>query len=214
MRGSQMLHEDPELISAVRTNTQTLQALTVASRQDLRRIQALFDRELSGSTRHAHALYLRAHSLNVGALIIVDRVRFAIDVTSDSGLTQEATQLSNEILSLAREAEQYAPLGSSYVPFCLCAAWIGFSDDNRKTFVETLLLEFYKPDKAAILVDVLRVKVKELENLRRYHLASISAPSSWPELNGIGQDPWCENPFAASSLEYPSGIVGDVGELS
>jgi hypothetical protein len=183
-----MIHEDPELISAVRTNCQTLQALALASRQSLKQIQGFFDMEPSGSTRHAHALYLRTHSLNVGALIIVNRVRFAIDVTSDLDLSQEATQLSNEILSLAQEAEQYAPLGSSYVPFCLCAAWIGFSDYDRKTFVETLLLDFYNQDKAAMLVDVLRVKVQELEGLRVFRLASISAPSSWPELHGIGQD--------------------------
>ncbi|KAI4793286.1 hypothetical protein E4T44_12688, partial [Aureobasidium sp. EXF-8845] len=214
LRGSQVLHEDPELISAVRTNCQTLQALALASRQSLERIQGLFDVEPSGSIRHAHALYLRTHSLNVAVLVIVNRVRFAIDVTTDSDLSQEAEQLSNEIISLAQEAEQYAPLGSSYVPFSLCAAWIGFSDYDRKTFVENLLLNFYNQNKAAMLVDVLRVKAQELGNLRRYRSASISAASSWSEIHGIGQDPWYGNPRAAGSLTNPSGTIGDVGELS
>jgi hypothetical protein len=214
MRGSQVFHEDPELISAVRTNCQTLQALALASRQSLKQIQGLFDVEPSGSIRHAHALYLRAHSLNVAVLVIVNRVRFAIDVTTNSNLSQEAEQLSNEILSLAREAEQYAPLGSSYVPFSLCAAWIGFSDYNRKTFVETLLLDFYKQDKAVMLVDVLRVKIQELEDSRRYRSASINAIPSWPKLHGTEQDPYYGIPRAADSLTSPSGIIGDVGELN
>jgi hypothetical protein len=212
MRGSQVLREDPELISAVRINCQTLQALALASRQSLEQIQGLFDVEPSGAMRHAHAFYLRAHSLNVAVLIIVNRVRFAIDVTSDSDSSEEATQLSNEILSLAQEAEQYAPLGSSYVPFSLCAAWIGFSDYDRKTSVETLLLNFYNQNKAAMLVDVLRVKVQELENLRGYRSVSISAATSLPELHGIEQDPWYGNPHAAGFLTILSGIIGDVGE--
>jgi hypothetical protein len=201
-RGIQILHEDPELIPAVRTNYQTLQGLAVASRQSLEQIQAIFDIEPSGTTRHAHALCLRTHSLNVAVLIILNRVCFAIDVISGWNLSREAEQLSNEILSLAQEAEQYAPLGSSYVPFSLCAAWIGASGYGRKAFVETLLLNFYKQDRAAMLVDVLRLKVRELEYLRTSRSASLDPASSWPEMQENAQDCWYRDSLSTTSERY------------
>jgi hypothetical protein len=181
MRGRRPIQEEPALISEVRSNHQTLEALTVASRQNLVHIQAVFDTEPSGSTRYAHAFYLRAHAINVAVLIILNRVLYAIDVTSFRDLSQEAEELSNESVSLAREAEQYAPLGSSYVPLCLCAAWIGFSGFGRRMCDESVLLIFYNQIEAAMLVDILRVKVRELEDLRTARSVSLSTASSWLE---------------------------------
>jgi hypothetical protein len=181
MRGRRPIQEEPALISEVRSNHQTLEALTVASRQNLVHIQAVFDTEPSGSTRYAHAFYLRAHAINVAVLIILNRVLYAIDVTSFRDLSQEAEELSNESVSLAREAEQYAPLGSSYVPLCLCAAWIGFSGFGRRMCDESVLLVFYNQIEAAMLVDILRVKVRELEDLRTARSVSLSTASSWLE---------------------------------
>jgi hypothetical protein len=181
MRGGRPIQEEPGLISEVRSNHLTQEALTVASRQNLLHIQALFDTEPSGSTRYAHAFYLRAHAINVAVLIILNRVLYAIDVTSCRDLPQAAEELSNESISLAREAEQYAPLGSSYVPLCLCAAWIGFSGSGRRMCDESALLFFYNQREAAMLVDVLRVKVRELEDLRRARSVSLSTASSWLE---------------------------------
>jgi hypothetical protein len=178
MRGGRPVQEEPGLISEVRFNHQKLQALTVASRQNLVHIRALFDTEPSGSTRYAHAFYLRAHAINVAVLIFLNRVSYAIDVTSCRDLSQEAEELSNECVSLAREAELYAPLGSFYVPLCLCAAWIGFSGFGRRMCDESVLLCFYNQNEAAMLVDVLRVKVQRLEDLRTARSASVSTASS------------------------------------
>jgi hypothetical protein len=190
IRGSRMFHEEPGLVSEARSNHQTLQASTLNSRQSLEHIQALFDAKQSGSTRYAHALCLRAHSINVAALIMLNRVLFAIDVTSSWNLSQEAERLSKEVLSLAKEAEQYAPLGSSHVTFCLCAAWMGFPDYDQRSLVESLLLDFYHQKETAMLVDVLRVKVQELEDLRTARSASLSAASPWLEFQDIERNPW------------------------
>jgi hypothetical protein len=179
MRGGRPVQEEPGLISEVRSDHQTLEALTVASRQNLLHIQAFFDTEPSGSTRYAHAFYLRAHATNVAVLIILNRVLYAIDVTSCRNLSQKAEKLSNESISLAREAEQYAPLGFSHVPLCLCAAWIGFSGFGRRMCDESLLLCFCNQNEAAMLVDILRVKVQQLEDLRTARSASVSTASSW-----------------------------------
>jgi hypothetical protein len=65
-----------------------------------------------------------------------------------------------------------------------------------------------------MLVDVLRVKIQELEDSRRYRSASINAIPSWPKLHGTEQDPYYGIPRAADSLTSPSGIIGDVGELN
>jgi hypothetical protein len=190
IRGTRMFHAEPGLVSEARSNYQTLQALTLTSRQSLEHIQALFDAKPSGSTRYAHALCLRAHSINVAVLIMLNCVLFGIDVTSSWNLSQEAERLSKEVLSLAKEAEQYAPLGSSYVTFCLCAAWVGFSGCDQRALVERLLLDFYHQNETATLVDVLRVKVQELEDMRTARSASLSAASSWLEPQDVERNAW------------------------
>lgn len=181
IRGHKTILEEPELVAEVDTNHQTLQALTFASRQCLEQIQTSSDTKQPGSTAYAHALYLRAHSINVAVLVLLNRVLFAIDITSSQDLSQEAEQLSSELLSLTLGAERYAPLGNSYVTLCLCAAWIGSSDHDQKMLVESLLLDIYNQNQTAMLVDVLRSKVHELENLRAVRSASLSATSSWLE---------------------------------
>jgi hypothetical protein len=200
MRGRRPIQEEPGLASEVRSNHQTLQVLTVASRQDLADIQALFDTRPSGSTRCTHALRLRAHAINVAVLIILNRVFYAIDVTSCRDLSQEAEELSNESISLTREAEQYAPLGCSYVPLCLCAAWIGFSGFGRRMCDERMLLFFYNQSGVTMLADVLRVKVQELEDLWAARSVSLSTASSWPGLRDDEQGPWYGNLFSEVGL--------------
>lgn len=182
-RGRRMIHEDTELVLEARSNHQTLQACTFASRQSLNQAQASLKMKQSGAECQVHAFYLRNHAINVAVSIILNRVLFALDVTSSWDLFQEAEELSNEIVSLAKEAERYAPLGSFYVAFCLCAAWIGFFDGDRKKLVENSLLDFYNENETATLVDVLRVKVQELEDLRSVRLSSLSAVSEWREIS-------------------------------
>lgn len=179
MRGRKIILEEPRLVAEVKSNHQTLQALTSASRQCLEQIQASLNTKQSGSTAYAHALYLRTHSINVAVLVLLNRVLYAIDVTSCRDLSQEAEQLGSELLTLTLEAERYAPLGNSYVTLCLCAAWIGFSDRDQKTLVESLLLDIYNQNQTAMLVDVLKVKVQELEDLRVARSISLSATSPW-----------------------------------
>lgn len=174
-RGRRMIYKEPGLIPEARSNHQTLQALTFASRQSLAQIQASFKTKQPGSKSHAHAFYLRIHALKIAVLIILNRVLFALDVSADWDLHQEARELSNEVLSLAQEAKRYAPLGSSYIAVCLCAAWIGCSDYDPRTLVERLLLDFYNNDnQTAMLVDVLRVKSQELGDLRAARTALLS----------------------------------------
>lgn len=130
--------------------------------------------EQFGAESQVHAFYLRNHALNVAVLIILNRVLFALDIAASWNLFQEAKELSNEIVALAHEAERYAPLGSFYVAFCLCTAWIGFSDGDQRKLVESSLLDFYNEIETATLVDVLRVKVQELEDLRTVRASLIN----------------------------------------
>ena len=189
VRGRKMILEEPELVAEVGSNHQTLQALTSASRQCLEQIKASPDTQQPGPTAYAYALYQRTHSINVAVLVLLNRVLYAIDVTSGRNLSQEAGQLSSELLSLTLEAERYAPLGNSYATLCLCAAWIGSSEHDQRMLVESLLLDFYNRNQTAMLVDVLRVKVRELEHLRTARSASFSATSSWLEPRDLEQIP-------------------------
>jgi len=181
IRGRKMIFEEPGLVAEVELNHQTLQALTSASRQCLEQTKASSNTQKPDSTAYAHALHQRAHSINVAVLVLLNRVLYVIDVTSSRNLCQEAEQLSSELLTLALEAGRYAPLGNSYATLCLCAAWIGSSDHDQRTLVESLLLDFYNQNQTAMLVDVLRVKVRELEQLRTARSASRSTTPSWLE---------------------------------
>ncbi|KAH7168015.1 hypothetical protein DER46DRAFT_683242 [Fusarium sp. MPI-SDFR-AT-0072] len=68
----------------------------------------------------------------------------------DSILLLEASTLANELITLARTAYQYRPLGASYVPLCLAAVWATTSAlETQQNEIEALLAE-YQHDYARI----------------------------------------------------------------
>ncbi|KAF5596563.1 hypothetical protein FPCIR_3969 [Fusarium pseudocircinatum] len=68
----------------------------------------------------------------------------------DSDLLLEASTLANELIALAKGVSQYRPLGASYIPPCLVAAWATMSAlETQQREIEILLTE-YQHDYARI----------------------------------------------------------------
>ncbi|KAI3574952.1 hypothetical protein IWW34DRAFT_883226 [Fusarium oxysporum f. sp. albedinis] len=93
----------------------------------------------------------------------------------DSVLLLEASTLVNELITLAKTAFQYRPLGASYIPPCLVAAWATTSAlEAQKNEIETLLAE-YQHDYARIKwID----QAKLLKELNGTQLGRLSGPNS------------------------------------
>lgn len=183
-RGSRAPEEEPCLAAEARNSYRKVQTLTVRSRQHLEQVEELFKLPTSASTNVAHAHHLRIHSLNVAVLILLNRVLYAIDATASSDLCYEADKLAEETILLAQNAGRYAPLGSSYVAFCLCAAWMGFTERKSRAAVESSLLSYYSHSETDMIIDVLRNKMKELAMLRKVRTFSPSPARSlgWSKL--------------------------------
>ncbi|RDW69802.1 hypothetical protein BP6252_08822 [Coleophoma cylindrospora] len=89
----------------------------------------------------AHAWYQRSHGLALGICIIFNCVLRALE-PNDIELDIEAQSFCDNILVLADEAAIYRPLGASYVPICLFAAWCGSKDETTRAIIETVLVDY------------------------------------------------------------------------
>jgi hypothetical protein len=60
----------------------------------------------------------------------------------DVDLVKESASYSNDIMTLAADMSQYRPLGASYIPLCLIAAWAATEDPSKQAEVEKMLAEY------------------------------------------------------------------------
>lgn len=60
----------------------------------------------------------------------------------DMTLVEESVSFSNDIMTIAAHASQYRPLGASYIPLCLIAAWAAIVDPSKQAEVEKMLGEY------------------------------------------------------------------------
>jgi hypothetical protein len=64
---------------------------------------------------------------------------------NDILLVDDSEMFSNEITTLAEYESQYRPIGASYIPLCLVAAWAAMSDARVLAKIEKIVEE-YQPD--------------------------------------------------------------------
>ena len=88
-----------------------------------------------------HAHYARSYGMALTCGIILNCMLVAIE-GDISGLDEESSQLSDEILYLAGAVNQYRPLGTLYMVICLVAAWAVVADPTKKTKAETWLVSY------------------------------------------------------------------------
>ncbi|KAF5716034.1 hypothetical protein FMUND_6546 [Fusarium mundagurra] len=95
-----------------------------------------------------HRLQVTETIILTAALALNSLLRAAYP--DDSVFLLEASTLANELITLAKAVSQYRPLGASYIPPCLVAAWATTSSlETQKDDIEALLAE-YQQDYARI----------------------------------------------------------------
>lgn len=89
---------------------------------------------------HSHLQRMSGISLVVG--IILNCVLSAIDPDKTT-LSVDSAYFSGELWRISQEATVYRPLGSSYVPLLLVAAWIGSTDMVTRAVVEEAFVKYH-----------------------------------------------------------------------
>ncbi|KAF5689440.1 hypothetical protein FCIRC_1376 [Fusarium circinatum] len=115
-----------------------------------------------------------AEAILLTAALAVNRILRAL-YPNDSVLLLEASILTNELITLAKGVCQYRPLGASYIPPCLVAAWAMTSAlEPQKNEIEALLTE-YQHDYARIKWMDLAVSLKGLNGVLLGRVSEINS---------------------------------------
>ncbi|KAG8530539.1 uncharacterized protein KY384_005042 [Bacidia gigantensis] len=99
-------------------------------------VPAGFDSYEARRLLHCHHARMLAFGLSVG--ILVNCLRKNLNRASQVSISQESSQMSEEIVELAQMLVVYRPLGSIVFGFFLGIAWIGASDPELKEKIETI----------------------------------------------------------------------------
>lgn len=76
--------------------------------------------------------YQRIYAIYLALEILLNGVLRAYE-PDDKQLLDENLFLAQEIVTLARAAERWKPVGAGWIPICLVAAWTGCTDFTMKT---------------------------------------------------------------------------------
>lgn len=84
----------------------------------------------------------------------------------DLVLAEDLITFSDEILRLAKNAKQYRPVGSGYMPFCLVTAWAATDGTTKQIDVEKMLGDWQSDMPEARWLDMANWLRGNTENLR------------------------------------------------
>jgi hypothetical protein len=88
-----------------------------------------------------HCHYLRTYGFVLAIIIFVNEVRLALS-SNDVDIAQESHEFALEILTLARLADQYRPLGAYALGICLMAAEFGALDAETAEMVSRVRVDY------------------------------------------------------------------------
>jgi hypothetical protein len=81
------------------------------------------------------------YGIQLAISMILNAILRALDPNRTT-LREESTAIASEILSLAKRESQHRPLGASYIPLCLVAAWGATEDQSTRDMMGTMLAEY------------------------------------------------------------------------
>ncbi|RDW80927.1 hypothetical protein BP5796_05625 [Coleophoma crateriformis] len=146
-RGKTALREHTDVQHVVLETRQYYGMLKVITQNFKNTLHTIQQAQVDGNSpspkllQKAHAWYQRSHGLALGICIIFNCVLEALE-PNDIELDIEAQSFCDSILVLADEAAIYRPLGASYVPICLAAAWCGSKDEITRAIIEAVLVDY------------------------------------------------------------------------
>ena len=95
----------------------------------------------AGPLKTLHARYQTVYGIPLAFAIILNTILRSFGVDNIS-LFEESVTLVDEIITLAEDASQYRPLGSSAMPLFLVAAWAGTNEVSKRAKIEEILTEY------------------------------------------------------------------------
>ena len=90
-----------------------------------------------------HAHYSRSYGMALAIEILINCILAALE-GSTGDLNDESSQLSDEVLNLAKVVDRYRPLGTLYMIISLVAAWVGTPDPTKKEIVRARLIIYQR----------------------------------------------------------------------
>ncbi|KAF5611498.1 uncharacterized protein FSUBG_2331 [Fusarium subglutinans] len=122
-RQNTLLHEPLHYVEEIKTTYRKLQDdhTTIQHRVESVKQQKLPSERLQGQQKLIHRLHV-AEAILFTAALALNRILRATYL-DDSVLLLEASTLANELITVAKAVSHYRPLGASYIPPCLVAAW-------------------------------------------------------------------------------------------
>lgn len=90
-----------------------------------------------------HTRYQGAYGILLALASTLNGILRAFD-PDDMTMVEESASFSIDIMTVAAHASQYRPLGASYVPLCLIAAWAVTEDPPKQAEVEKMLAEYQR----------------------------------------------------------------------
>lgn len=128
----------PDLISEVNLMFDSCKINIIALRESLRS----FERNPPTRLKNFfHAQYLRCLSLALMTGILLSRIRNSL-IDEPLQFSSESSQWSHEILSLAKIAVKFQPLGSAALIFALQIAWIGTPSRTLRDDIKASLVNY------------------------------------------------------------------------
>lgn len=103
----------------------------------------------------------RAYVFGLSIAIILNINLRSTDIENVNQLEAESNVFANEILAHEGSAARYRPLGGSYMALALHSAWMGSTDPQIKTNIETVVVDYLRDfprDKDASYTDDLEAK--------------------------------------------------------
>jgi hypothetical protein len=130
-------------------------------------------------TQQLHSRYQVVYGMLLTLAMMLNTILRAFD-PDDVILIQESVTLPVDIITLARYAVPYRPLGASYIPLCLVAAWAATDNPLERVEVEVMLAEYQTDFASANWMEMARWLHGQHEALR-FRLATAALLSASPD---------------------------------
>ena len=139
------------------------------ARRQLINVSALTDSENRGPGSLAPmvrvlALIQTSYGLLLTLAITFNAVLRAFS-PSDRSLIEESEYFCDEVSELVKQASQYRPLGSSYMPLCIATAWAVTENTPKRNRLEETLLEYQSDFAVASWLDIAMYLRNRFEHL-------------------------------------------------
>ncbi|KAK0105065.1 hypothetical protein ONS95_004570 [Cadophora gregata] len=179
-----------EFISNPQGNLVEMQFIYGSMAPELAKIRAFLANivEAGDIDRTIHSRYQTVYGIQLSFAMILNVLLRSFSVDNFMGMLDECTLLVSETITLAEDARQYRPLGSSGAPTTLVCAWAATSDMAQRKRAEELMDEYQ--------ADFAIANWKEIARWIERKLNDGCLSQCLPELTTLGTQMAAQDPIA------------------